>query len=147
MKKGLLILGFIAAGFAASQSVSAQTVLGPKLTSETLEVNYGEVEYAGARERVWTFKNTGKEPLMITNATGSCGCTVPSFPKEPIMPGKTGEIKINYDTNRQGPFAKTVTVTTNEPAGSNTYTIQVKGTVKANPATPATPATPAAPAK
>ncbi|MCG9910464.1 MAG: DUF1573 domain-containing protein [Flavobacteriales bacterium] len=133
MKKAILFFSFAIAAFGV-QTVSAQTATGPKISFEKDVVDYGEVEYASNRERVWTFKNTGKEPLMITNATGSCGCTVPSFPKEPIMPGKTGEIKINYDTNRQGAFEKTVTITTNEPDGSNSHTIKVKGTVKSAPA-------------
>ncbi len=135
MKKIALLIGFVAAGLAASNEVFAQA--GPKMTFETAIVDYGEVEFAGPRERVWKFKNTGKEPLLITNAQGSCGCTVPSFPKEPIMPGATGEIKINYDTNRQGDFTKTVTVFTNEPEGANRHEITVKGRVKPAPASPA----------
>jgi hypothetical protein len=133
MKKTILLFTFALVAFGL-QTVSAQNATGPKISYEKDAVDYGEVEYASNRERVWIFKNTGKEPLMITNASGSCGCTVPSFPKEPIMPGKTGEIKINYDTNRQGAFEKTVTITTNEPEGSNSHQIKVKGTVKAAPA-------------
>lgn len=140
MKKFALFLGFMVAGLMASDTVSAQATLGPKISFEQDYVDYGEVDYGGGRERVWKFKNTGTEPLMIVNAVGSCGCTVPSFPKEPIMPGKTAEIKINYDTNRPGPIAKTVTVTTNEPAGSNTVVIKVKGNIKPAP-TPAQPKT------
>lgn len=143
MKKLTLLLGFVVASLAAANSVSAQAVLGPKIAYEVDYVDYGDIEYGGPRERVWKFKNVGQEPLMITNAVGSCGCTVPSFPKEPIMPGKTGEIKINYDTNRTGPIAKTVTVTTNESAGSNTVQISVKGNVKSNPNPPANSAAPA----
>ena len=145
MKKLTLLLGFIVAATTASQKVSAQTTVGPKLTFEQDYVDYGDVDYGSNRERVWKFKNTGTEPLTITNAVGSCGCTVPSFPKEPIMPGKTAEIKINYDTNRPGPINKTVTVTTNEPAGANTVVIKVKGNIKPAPEKPAEPAP--APAK
>jgi hypothetical protein len=137
MKKVLLFIGFVAAGLTYSPKASAQAA--PKLTFESAVVDYGQVEYGGPRERVWKFKNTGKEPLLITNATGSCGCTVPTYPKEPIMPGATGEIKINYDTNRQGDFTKTVTLTTNEPEGANRHEITVKGTVKQAPASPASP--------
>ena len=144
MKKITLLLGFIAASFAFSETASAQAVLGPKISYEQDFVDYGEVEYGGGRERIWKFKNTGQEPLIITDAKGSCGCTVPSFPKEPIMPGKTGEIKINYDTNRPGPIAKTVTVTTNEPNAAP-IVIHVRGNVKSNPATPTN--APAAPVK
>lgn len=132
MKKFTLLLGFVAASFGVSNTVSAQSVLGPKISYEQDFVDYGEVEYGGQRERVWKFKNTGQEPLTIVNAVGSCGCTVPSYPKEPILPGKTAEIKINYDTNRTGPIAKTVTITTNEADGSNTHVIKVKGNVKNN---------------
>ena len=134
MKKLALLIGFVAAGLSVSNRVSAQAVLGPKLSFEQDFVDYGEVEYSGNGERVWKFKNTGKEPLMITNAKGSCGCTVPEYPKEAIMPGKEGIIKIKYDTKRPGPIAKTVTVTTNEPEGANSHVIKVKGNVKDAPA-------------
>ena len=60
------------------------------------------------------FKNTGTEPLIIKNARGSCGCTVPNWPKEPILPGEEGQIEIRYATNRVGKIDKRVTVTTNE---------------------------------
>lgn len=134
MKKFALLIGFVVAGLTVSQTASAQAVLGPKLTFENNTVDFGEVEYSGNGERVWKFKNTGKEPLTITNAKGSCGCTVPEYPKEAIMPGKEGIIKIKYDTKRPGPINKTVTVTTNEAEGANTHVINVKGTVKDAPA-------------
>lgn len=134
MKKFALLIGFVAAGLTVSKTVSAQAVLGPKISYEQDYVDFGEVDYSGNGERVWKFKNTGKEPLMITNAKGSCGCTVPEYPREAIMPGKEGIIKIKYDTKRPGPIAKTVTVTTNEPEGTNTHVIKVKGNVKDAPA-------------
>lgn len=141
MKKFALILGFMVAGaFAAANDASAQAVLGPKLTYTTDVVNYGEVDYSGNGERAWKFKNEGKQPLTITSAKGSCGCTVPEYPKEPIMPGKEGIIKIKYDTKRPGPITKTVTITTNEPEGSNTHVIQVKGNVKPAPENNGVPA-------
>ena len=116
MKK--IILGisavcfFIAAGtIDAKAQASTQ---GPKLTATTMVVDFGEVNYAGDGTREFTFTNTGTEPLLITNAKGSCGCTVPDWPKEPIRAGGTGVIKIKYDTKRAGAISKTVTVTTNE---------------------------------
>lgn len=131
MRKIALLLGFIAVGtFGTLSSADAQTTLGPKLSYTTDVVDYGEVEYAGNSERTWKFKNEGSQPLTITHAKGSCGCTIPEYPKEPIMPGKEGVIKIKYDTKRSGPIARTVTITTNEPEGSNSHTIQVKGNVK-----------------
>lgn len=133
MKKIALLIGFVAATMTVSQTATAQAVLGPKISFEQDFVDFGEVEFSGNGERIWKFKNTGKEPLMITNAKGSCGCTVPEYPKEAIMPGKEGIIKIKYDTKRPGPINKTVTVTTNEAEGANTHTIKVKGTVKDAP--------------
>lgn len=132
MKKILIAL-FIAAGIGSisSSEVKAQAPMGPKISFDKDVVDYGKVEQGSPKERFWTFKNTGKEPLMIKNAEGSCGCTVPIFPKEPIMPGKTATIKIEYDTQRIGQFAKTVKITTNEPDGSNVHTIRVIGEVTA----------------
>jgi hypothetical protein len=95
MKKIALLIGFAVASFATVSDASAQAaMLGPKITYEVDYVDYGEVEFGGNGERSWKFKNTGKEPLIITNAKGSCGCTVPTYPKEAIMPGQTKEITI-----------------------------------------------------
>lgn len=105
----------------------------PKLSAPDFTVDYGEVEFGGNGERVFRFKNEGKDPLIITNAQGSCGCTVPDWPKEPIMPGQEGQIKIKYDTKRAGAINKQVTITTNEPEGSNTHVVKVKGLVKNQP--------------
>ena len=59
----------------------------------------------------FVFTNIGKEPLIISKAKGSCGCTVPEWPKEPIMSGETGVIKVNYDEKRIGSFNKSITIT------------------------------------
>lgn len=131
MKKIALMLGLVVAGIVGTTSESfSQAVMGSKLSSKSLEVNYGDVEYGGNGERTWKFKNEGTQPLMISNATGSCGCTVPEYPKEAIAPGKEAEIKIKYDTKRSGPFSKTVTIKTNEPEDRNTHVITIKGNVK-----------------
>ena len=99
--------------------------------------NYSTVEQASTGVRFFKFTNTGTAPLLIQNAKGSCGCTVPSYPREPIMPGESGYIKVKYDTKRVGRFDKYVTLTTN--ALSNTTTrLKITGTVEAEPdATPA----------
>jgi ribosomal protein L19 len=80
----------------------------------------------------FSFKNSGKEPLIISNAQGSCGCTVPVWPKEPIAPGASSTIKVTYDTKRVGAFTKTVTITSNAKTASKTITI--KGVVNDVPA-------------
>ena len=74
---------------------------------------------------VFVFTNTGTEPLVITNAKGSCGCTVPKAPlNQPFAPGESGEIKVHYKTSRVGAFNKKVTLTTN--AGEHVLTIKGK---------------------
>ena len=75
----------------------------------------------------FVFTNTGKEPLIIEKAKGSCGCTVPEWPKEPILPGETGKIKVNYDEKRVGSFNKSVTITSN--AQNTTQIIKIKGKI------------------
>lgn len=120
MKQILSILAFVAvATLANSQAI---------MTFDNTTVDYGLVEKGADPLRKFPFKNTGNEPLIIKNAKGSCGCTVPTYPKEPVMPGETGVIEVRYDTQRTGPFTKTVTVTTNEAVDTKTLTI--KGEVK-----------------
>lgn len=97
---------------------------GAQIMFENETVDYGVIEQGSEPFRVFTFTNTGTEPLIITQAKGSCGCTVPTYPKEPIAPGETGEIKVRYDTNRLGKFTKRVTLTTNAPEEKTMLTIK-----------------------
>lgn len=83
----------------------------------------------------FTFKNTGKEPLIITNAAASCGCTTPEWTKEPILPGKKGFVKATYNAAALGSFTKTVTVMSN--AKKATVTLYIKGDVKTPAEVPA----------
>lgn len=108
----------------------AEKKAGPIMTFENdkKECDFGEIEQNSDRDRYVKFTNTGTEPLLITNARGSCGCTVPAPPKHPIMPGETEKIKITYATNRLGKINKTVTITTNE--GGKPHQIRVVGFVK-----------------
>jgi len=76
--------------------------------------NFGEILQDSKNTYLFEFTNTGSEPLIIEDAKGSCGCTVPVFPKEPIAPGKTGEIEVVYSPGKQqGAQSKTVTITAN----------------------------------
>ena len=100
----------------------------PVFQFERKIIDYGAIEKGSDVLHVFKFKNIGKSPLIIANVKGSCGCTVPSAPKEPIMPGATGEIKVKYDTNRVGPISKTITITSN--ASEPKKVIRVKGLVK-----------------
>lgn len=134
MKKLLSIV--LALGFTISV-VKAQNA--PVMTLEKNEVDYGTIVQGSDPFRVFKFKNTGKAPLVIQNAGASCGCTVPEYPKQPIMPGETSEIKVRYDTNRLGDFTKTVTLTTNETTPSRVLTIRGKILDKSGAAPPSSP--------
>jgi len=93
-------------------------------------IDYGNVyKDVDSGERVFVFTNTGDEPLIILNVQSTCGCTVPSKPTEPILPGKTGEIKVKYNMN-PGPIRKTISVesnATNVEAGR--VALKIKGEV------------------
>lgn len=106
------------------------------------EFDFGNITAGEQVTHVFKFKNTGKEPLVISNAKGSCGCTVPKWPKEPIAPGKSGEIEVKFDSkNKTGKQTKNVTITANtEPA--NTI-LKISADVAPDPNAPAKPAAPA----
>lgn len=90
--------------------------------------DFGTIEYGGNGSYDFKFSNTGKSPLIISNARGSCGCTVPKWPKEPIAKGQSGSINVQYDTKRPGPFTKTVTISSNGTNPNRVLTI--KGVVE-----------------
>ena len=76
--------------------------------------DFGEITEGAVAEHVFTFKNEGDGPLIVSNAQGSCGCTVPVWPRQPIAPGETGEIKVSFNSSgRAGKQDKRVTLTTN----------------------------------
>ncbi len=76
--------------------------------------DFGDIPEGEKVNTVFSFTNTGNSPLIISNARGSCGCTVPDYPRKPIPPGGTGEIKVSFDSsNRAGKQDKTVTIDAN----------------------------------
>ena len=109
-----------------AQEIAPAEINGPVMTFENTVMEYGEIEQNSDPLRVFNFTNSGSEPLVIKHAKGSCGCTVPSYPKEPILPGEAGVIEVRYDTKRVGPFTKTVTLTTNEEGPKKVLTIKGK---------------------
>lgn len=106
----------------------------PVMTFETEVIDYGTIEQGADGVREFKFTNTGKEPLIISNSRGSCGCTVPTWPKEPIKPGESSVIKVKYDTKRLGAINKSVTITSN--ASEPTKVIRIKGNIIAPKTTP-----------
>ncbi|TDN87153.1 uncharacterized protein DUF1573 [Salegentibacter sp. 24] len=122
MKKFIAIALFVVTGFSA---VTAQEKAKIEFKSETID--YGEINKGSDGVRVFEFTNTGNVPLVISEVTSSCGCTIPKKPEEPIQPGESGEIQVKYDTNRVGPIRKTITVYSN--ADQATKSLKIKGRV------------------
>lgn len=152
MKKGILLFSALALftfsdSFAQESSKKAvkakatSKVVAPKVQGAGMNftsdvIDYGTIEHKADGAREFVFTNNGTEPLVIMNAQGSCGCTVPSYTKEPIAPGATGVIGVKYDTNRPGPFTKTITLTSNSKE-TPSKVLTIKGNVKPAPATEA----------
>ncbi len=99
---------------AQATSLEAETTVeGPSIKFDNTTFDYGQIEQGHHGDCEFTFTNVGTEPLLLSDVRASCGCTTPSWTREPIMPGKTGTIKVHYDTNRLGGINKAITVTTN----------------------------------
>jgi hypothetical protein len=142
MKKFLSLLVVM---FGLSFAATAQSVIpnpdpnAPEIKFESEVIDYGSIDYDANGIREFKFTNVGKTPLTITSVTGECGCTAttidgkPGWPQEPILPGKSGVIKVKYDTKREGRFEKNVTVTSNSKL--STMKVRIKGEIKAKPNT------------
>lgn len=120
---------------AAAQAAPAQTSApadmknAPEMTFEVEEHNFGTCKQGESVTREFTFTNTGKEALIISNAQGSCGCTVPQYPKEPIPPKGKGTVKVTFNSaGKQGMQDKTVTLTSN--AKNSPKVLHIRGTVE-----------------
>jgi hypothetical protein len=109
-----------------SFSVNAQEKVA-KIEFKSDTIDYGTIEKGADGVRVFEFTNTGDAPLIVSKVTSSCGCTIPKKPKDPILPGQTGEIEVKYDTNRVSPIRKTITVISN--AETPTIALKIKGLV------------------
>ncbi|AXO81365.1 DUF1573 domain-containing protein [Olleya aquimaris] len=109
-----------------SLSMNAQEKMA-KIEFKETTIDYGTIEKGANGLRTFEFTNTGDAPLIVSKVSSSCGCTVPKKPKDPIMPGQTGEIEVKYDTNRVMPIRKTITVLSN--AETPTVSLKIKGTV------------------
>ena len=93
------------------------------------EFNFNSIKQGDVVNHDFSFTNTGKEPLVISDAKGSCGCTVPTWPKEPISPGATAVIKVTFNSaGKMGSQDKTVTLTSN--AKENPMVLHLKGNVE-----------------
>ena len=128
MKKAVFTLVLIFMAVMSFNKVVAQIESGPKIDFTKETHDYGTIKYGADGSCSFEFKNTGNAPLIISNAKGSCGCTVPEWPKEPIAPGAKASIKVKYDTKRPGAINKSVTITSNA-VNEPTKVIRIKGNV------------------
>ena len=126
MIRKLALLAFIC----FSLGMSAQQKQNDSIIFTQLIHDYGTIDVGSPGHSEFTFINKKKTSLVISNVRPSCGCTVAKWSKEPILPGKTGSIKINFSTKIPGTFFKTITVTSN--AKNATVTLRIKGNVRIN---------------
>lgn len=147
MKKGLLLVAVVAAlGFTSCKENAADRVKAenveeasqrdaqaeayPEMSFDETEHDFGTIERGTNVEHTFTFTNTGDAPLVITDATSTCGCTVPTFTEEPIAPGETGEMLVKFNGSGQNQVTKTVTVTANTESGKEQVRIKAFVTPK-----------------
>jgi hypothetical protein len=132
MKKAILFTTILVSTIFGHQ-INAQEVFdGPAISVDKETHDYGFMAFEANGACEFTITNTGTEPLLITGARGSCGCTVPTYPQEPIAPGKSAVIKVTYNTSLIGDFNKSVTITSNA-VNEPTKVVFIKGNVAPRP--------------
>lgn len=124
-----LVSIFALAGFSCGQNapVPADEKNAPEITFVSVTHDFGTIPFQGNGTYEFEFKNTGKEPLVLSEVRSSCGCTAPEWPREPIRKGQKAKIKVTYNTNIIGPFSKSIYVTSN--AKISRIELKIKGTV------------------
>lgn len=125
----LLLAGVVVASPVSGKEEPTEQVEGPGIKFEKTVHDYGTIEQGADGNCEFVFENNGTEPLILSDVRSSCGCTVPSWPREPIMPGKKSSIKVHYDTNRVGGISKSITVSTN--GNPERVVLSIRGTVNA----------------
>jgi len=114
---------------AAAAETNAKSGEVPVMTFDVVEHDFGTINQGTPVEHVFSFTNTGNAPLVIVDAKSSCGCTVPEYTKAPVAPGEKGEMLVKFNGSGKNQVSKTVTITANTAAG--TETIKIKAFVNA----------------
>lgn len=108
----MVMMLFVVAAYA--QAAKNTVVEGPQITFQETEYNFGDIKQGEKVEHVFSFKNTGTAPLVLSNVLTTCGCTASEWPKEPIAPGKAGQIKVTFNSaGKMGVQNKVVTIVSN----------------------------------
>lgn len=113
---------------------SVSVAMAQTITFNSTTVDYGTITKGSDGNREFIIKNTGDKPLIINKVVPACGCTTPSWTKEPIAPGKTGKINVHYNTELVNPFKKIIEVFSNDPKNSRSV-VYIQGNVVDKPAT------------
>lgn len=136
----LYVLPFLITGLSALLasdkvwSPPVESERGPVITFDTTLFDFGTIPYAGNGSCSFTFTNSGYAPLIIESFRTSCGCLVPYWDQEPVLPGQKGKVRLKYDTRRAGPFQKTATLLSNA-TNAPMVLLRIKGTVLADTTT------------
>jgi len=139
MKKFFLSLAVVAFTVMGGHAQEAKAVTGgPEISVDKEVHDYGTIKQGANGTCEFALTNTGSEPLIISRAKGSCGCTVPEWPKEPIMPGESSVMTVRYDTKRVGAINKSVTITSNAVNNATTV-VRIKGKILASENTESMP--------
>ncbi|WP_109302712.1 DUF1573 domain-containing protein [Aquimarina sp. AU474] len=119
----------------------AKTTLKPVMTFNKVNHDFGTINEGETVAHTFTFTNTGKAPLVIINAVGSCGCTVSKWPRKPIAPGATGDMLVTFNSNGKPNLqSKQVTITANTEKGKEILKIKAMVTPKTKIKTNGSPA-------
>lgn len=131
MKKLFFSLCILIIGAANIQAQEAKPELknanAPVISFDKTVNDYGTIYERADGNSQFVYTNTGKEPLIISRVKSSCGCTIPKWSRQPLMPGESDTIRVRYDTKRIGTFHKSITVSSN--ASNPTVILKIKGKV------------------
>ena len=127
MKKSVFLFSLLNFLFFGLFAQNVSSIKNDSIIFEKIVHDYGTIIQGSDGNCAFKFTNKGEGPLILNNVKTSCGCTVPEWPSAPIPPGKTGIIKVKYDTTRLGAFSKTITVSSN--AKNSLVTITIKGNI------------------
>jgi len=132
IKKIVFLFAFVAVMSSCKDEDKAFSGIYPVMAFDEQQHDFGDINEGDVVTHIFSFKNTGATNLIISNAVGSCGCTIPEYPKEPIEPGASGEMKVSFNsTGKSGHQSKTVNITANTKTGKETLTIKASITPSA----------------
>jgi len=139
MKKTIILLLLTYSGVVSLEAKAQveetspnEVVNGPIISIDKNIHDYGTIENGADGSCVFVVTNTGNSPLIISDCKKTCGCTVPTWPREPIAPGASAEINVKYDTKRTGTINKSVTIISNA-TNAPSKVVRIKGTIKSKP--------------